>query len=82
MKNNNFEEEGEEVLDSNGAVLADGDTVIIIKDLKVKGAGGKGLKKGAKIKNIRLDVGEVESVLGNSDTIKGLSIRPEYVKKA
>ncbi|MFW5489792.1 MAG: zinc ribbon domain-containing protein YjdM [Desulfovibrio sp.] len=39
--------------DSNGNVLNDGDTVVIIKDLKVKGASSP-LKKGTKVKNIRL----------------------------
>lgn len=68
-----------EVKDSNGNVLADGDTVFIIKDIKVKGGGV--LKQGTKIKNIRLTEGQ-EGVLGNSDTMKGLSIRSEYVKKA
>jgi protein PhnA len=67
-----------EVRDSNGTVLADGDTVFIIKDLKVKGGGV--LKQGTKIKNIRLTDG-AEGVLGNSDTMKGLSIKQEYVKK-
>jgi protein PhnA len=67
------------VRDSNGTILSVGDTVLIIKDLKVKGGGT--LKKGTKIKNIRL-TDDDEGVLGNSDTMKGLSIRPEYVKKA
>lgn len=68
-----------EVRDSNGNLLSNGDTVLIIKDLKVKGGGV--LKRGTKIKNIRL-TDDVECVLGNTDTIKGLSIKPEYVKKA
>ena len=68
-----------EVRDSNGNVLTDGDTVFIIKDIKVKGGGV--LKQGTKIKNIRL-TDDTEGVLGNSDTMKGLSIKPEYVKKA
>lgn len=68
-----------EVRDSNGNLLSNGDTVLIIKDLKVKGGGV--LKRGTKIKNIRL-TDSVEGVLGNTDTIKGLSIKPEYVKKA
>lgn len=73
------EEDNFEVRDSNNNVLKDGDSVLIIKDLKVKGGGV--LKQGTKIKNIRLtDV--VEGILGNTDTMKGLSIRPEYVKKA
>lgn len=71
-------EEELEVKDSNGNILSEGDTVFIIKDIKVKGGGV--LKQGTKIKNIRLTDG-AEGVLGNSDTMKGLSIRAEYVKK-
>lgn len=72
-------EEVFEVRDSNGNLLSNGDTVLIIKDLKVKGGGV--LKQGTKMKNIRLTDG-TEGVLGNTDTMKGLSIKPEYVKKA
>src|SRR5690554_4420233 len=43
----------ETIKDSNGNVLGDGDSVIIIKDLKVKG-GSSPIKKGTKVKNIRL----------------------------
>lgn len=71
-------EEELEVKDSNGNILNEGDTVFIIKDIKVKGGGV--LKQGTKIKNIRLTDG-AEGVLGNTDTMKGLSIRAEYVKK-
>lgn len=39
--------------DANGNVLVDGDTVIVMQDLKVKGASGP-IKKGTKVKNIRL----------------------------
>ena len=42
------------VKDAVGNVLADGDTVTIAKDLKVKGAGGGTLKVGTKVKGIRL----------------------------
>src|SRR3712207_9141507 len=45
------------VKDSNGNILNDGDAVIIIKDLKVKGASSP-LKKGTKVKNIRLVDGD------------------------
>lgn len=76
--NEDESEEVFEVRDSNGTLLSNGDTVLIIKDLKVKGGGV--LKRGTKIKNIRL-TDDDEGVLGNTDTIKGLSIKPEYVKK-
>lgn len=42
------------VRDSVGNVLADGDTVTIVKDLKVKGAGGGTIKVGTKVTNIRI----------------------------
>ena len=67
------------VKDSNGNVLSDGDSVQIIKDLKVKGASDT-LKRGTIIKNIRLGSGE-EAVEGNSDKIKGLRLKQCFVKK-
>jgi len=49
------ETEGERVVrDAVGTVLADGDTVSILKDLKVKGSSGNVLKVGTKVRNIRL----------------------------
>lgn len=51
------EEAGEVIKDANGNVLQDGDTVILIKDLKVKGSSIT-LKQGTKIKNIRLASGD------------------------
>lgn len=66
---------------SNGTRLADGDSVTLIKDLKVKGSGGVTLKRGTLIKNIRLtnDEDEIEC---NADKVKGLVLRTEFVKKA
>ena len=68
------------VRDSNGAELKDGDTVTLIKDLKVKGSSTV-LKRGTVIKNIRLtdDPAEIEC---RSDKIKGLVLRTEFLKKA
>jgi protein PhnA len=66
--------------DSNGAELKDGDSVTLIKDLKVKGSSAV-LKRGTVIKNIRLtdDPAEIEC---RSDKIKDLVLRTEFVKKA
>lgn len=51
-------EQDEDVIkDANGTVLKDGDTVVLIKDLKLKGSSGN-LKQGTKIKNIRLTSGD------------------------
>ncbi|MFO1166866.1 MAG: alkylphosphonate utilization protein [Rhodoblastus sp.] len=68
-----------ETRDSNGAVLADGDSVTIIKDLKVKGSSTT-LKRGTTFKNIRLtdDPGEIEC---RSAQVKGLVLKTEFVKK-
>lgn len=68
------------VRDSNGTALADGDTVLVIKDLKVKGTSIT-LKRGTVIKNIKLGDGD-EAVEGNSDKVKGLRLRAEFLKKA
>jgi protein PhnA len=66
--------------DAYGNVLANGDAVILVKDLKVKGSTVT-LKKGTKIKNIRLTDDEAE-IECNSDVVKGLVLRTEFVKKA
>lgn len=44
-----------EITDAVGNVLADGDTVTIVKGLKIKGGGGGTLKAGTKVKGIRLE---------------------------
>ena len=67
------------VKDSNGNILQNGDTVLVIKDLKIKG--GSTLKRGTKVQNIRLS-DEAEGVTGKIDGMKGIYIRPEFVKKA
>jgi protein PhnA len=69
------------VKDSNGTRLHDGDSVTLIKDLKVKGSGGVTLKRGALIKNIRLTYDEAE-IECNAEKVKGLVLRTEFVKKA
>ena len=70
----------EETRDSNGTLLNDGDSVTLIKDLKVKGANVT-LKRGTMIKNIRLtyDPAEIEC---NAEKVKGLVLRTEFLKKA
>lgn len=77
------ENEDEDVVitkDAHGNILADGDSVIIIKDLKVKGTSTT-LKGGTKIKNIRLTDDE-ELIECNADGMKGLVLRTEFLKKA
>lgn len=69
-----------EIRDSNGTILQEGDSVSLIKDLDVKGSNVT-LKRGTIIKNIRLGEGS-EPVQGNSDKVKGLRLKPEFLKKA
>ncbi len=68
-----------EVRDSAGNLLADGDSVITIKDLKVKGA-GQTLRKGTVIKSIRL-TGDAQEIDCRYEGIKGLVLRAEFVRK-
>ena len=69
-----------EVRDSVGNLLADGDSVTLIKDLKVKGA-GQTLKRGTVIKSIRL-TGDDQEIDCRYEGIKGLVLRAEFVKKS
>ncbi len=69
------------VKDSNGTRLADGDSVTLIKDLKVKGSGGVTLKRGTVVKNIRLTY-NADEIECNAEKVKGLVLRTEFVKKA
>lgn len=68
-----------EVRDASGTLLADGDAVVLIKDLKVKGA-GQTLKQGTVIKSIRL-TDNPEEIDCRHDAIKGLVLRTEFVRK-
>ena len=72
--------DGVRVVDSVGNVLADGDSVTLIKDLTVKGA-GQTLKRGTVIKSIRL-TGDEQEIDCRHPTIKGLVLRAEFVRKA
>lgn len=68
------------VKDSNGTRLSDGDSVLVIKDLKVKGSSVT-LKRGTLIKNIRLTNNE-EEIECNADKVKGLVLKTQFLKKA
>ncbi|MGX9392907.1 alkylphosphonate utilization protein [Nitrobacteraceae bacterium UC4446_H13] len=68
------------VKDSNGTPLKDGDSVTLIKDLKVKGANTT-LKRGTLVKGIRLTANPAE-VECSTKQVKGLVLRTEFLKKA
>ena len=68
-----------EVRDAVGNLLADGDRVALVKDLKVKGAGPT-LKRGVVIRSIRL-TGDDQEIDCRYEGIKGLVLRAEFVRK-
>ena len=75
-------EGGEEQLvvrDANGNLLQDGDSVSIIKDLKVKGS-SSALKIGTKVKNIRLVEGD-HNIDCHIDGFGAMKLKSEFVKK-
>ncbi|MGY1457848.1 MULTISPECIES: zinc ribbon domain-containing protein YjdM [unclassified Luteimonas] len=69
------------VRDVNGNPLEAGDTVVVIKDLKVKGSSIP-LKQGTVIRNIRLVDGDVENIEGHSDKIRDLVLKTCFLRKA
>ena len=73
--------ESERVIkDANGQVLQDGDTVTVIKDLKVKGSSSV-VKVGTKVKNIRLVDGD-HDIDCKIDGIGQMGLKSQFVKKA
>jgi len=67
------------VTDSNGNELKDGDTITVIKDLKVKGS-SRTVKVGTKVKNIRLVEGD-HNIDCKIDGIGAMKLKSEFVKK-
>lgn len=68
-----------DVKDSNGNMLQDGDSVTVIKDLKVRGSSDV-IKRGTMVKNIRLtdDPAEIDCLVNKTAMV----LRTEFVKKA
>lgn len=67
------------IKDANGVVLADGDTVAIIKDLKIKGSSSV-VKVGTKVKNIRLVAGD-HDIDCKIQGIGAMGLKSEFVRK-
>lgn len=74
------EDEGLVVIDANGNRLVDGDDVVVVKDLKVKGA-SQPLKVGTKVKGIRLVDGD-HNIDCKIAGFGGMQLKSEFVKKA
>ena len=68
------------VKDANGNILQNGDSVTIIKDLKVKGASSD-LKRGTKVKNIRLIDDGIHNIDCKIDGFGAMKLKSEFVKK-
>jgi protein PhnA len=68
------------VLDSNGNPLQNGDSVIVIKNLPVKGA-PRPVKSGTKVKNIRLTEGE-HNINCKIDGFGSMQLKSEFVRKS
>ena len=67
------------IKDANGNVLNDGDSVTVIKDLKVKGSSST-LKQGTKVKSIRLVEGD-HNIDCKIDGFGAMKLKSEFVKK-
>lgn len=81
--NKDVVEEGNVIKDVNGNILNDGDSVIVIKDLKVKGASSS-IKVGTKVKNIRLiyDAPDDHDIDCKIDGFGAMKLKSSVVKKA
>ncbi len=81
LESENENSEDEKVIrDANGNVLNDGDTVTVIKDLKVKGSSSV-IKIGTKVKNIRLIDGD-HDIDCKIDGFGAMKLKSQFVKKA
>jgi len=67
------------IKDANGTVLSDGDSVIVLKNLPVKGV-PQTIKAGTKVKNIRLTDGD-HNIDCKIDGFGSMSLKSEFVKK-
>ncbi len=74
-----LQEGGKVIKDANGNLLQDGDTVTVIKDLKVKGTSST-IKVGTKVKNIRLVDGD-HDIDCKIDGFGAMKLKSEFVKK-
>jgi protein PhnA len=79
--NESAEAEIREILDSNGNELKNGDSVIVIKNLPVKGS-PKPIKAGTKVKNIRLNLESDHDIDCKIDEFGSMALKSEFVRKA
>lgn len=76
------EEQASGVRDAHGNALSDGDSVIVVKELKIKGSSSV-VKVGTKVRNIRLvDADDGHDIACKIDGIGAINLKSEFVKKA
>jgi protein PhnA len=83
-KDETIAQEGESnvIKDANGNVLSNGDSVTVVKELKIKGSSSV-VKVGTKVKNIRLvDGDDGHDIACKIDGIGAINLKSEFVKKA
>ena len=73
-------EASKKIVDANGNELNDGDDVVVIKDLPVKGS-SKPVKAGTKVKNIKLVDGD-HNISAKVDEFGAMGLKSEFVRKA
>ncbi|MBK8442789.1 MAG: alkylphosphonate utilization protein [Sphingobacteriales bacterium] len=73
--------EREKIFDSNGNELQNGDSVVVIKNLPVKGS-SKPIKAGTKVKNIRLNFNSDHNIDCKIDEFGSMALKSEFVRKA
>jgi protein PhnA len=79
--NEQFDAENSKIIDSNGNELKNGDNVIVIKNLPVKGS-PKSIKVGTKVKNIRLNYDSDHNIDCKIDDFGAMALKSEFVRKA
>jgi protein PhnA len=79
--NESAEAETRKIVDSNGNELKNGDSVIVIKNLPVKGS-PKPIKAGTKVKNIRLNFESDHDIDCKIDEFGAMALKSEFVRKA
>ena len=82
IANETPETEDASIRDANGNILMDGDSVTVIKELKIKGSTSS-VKVGTKVKNIRLtDGGDGHNIACKIDGLGSINLKSEFVRKA
>ncbi|MFI3241865.1 MAG: zinc ribbon domain-containing protein YjdM [Alphaproteobacteria bacterium] len=79
-ENTTSDEETEVVKDANGTILADGDSVVVIKDLKIKGS-SSAVKQGTVVKNITLTNEAGHNISCKITGFGAMNLKSEFVKK-